>query len=97
MPKKKIGKHLQFYMDCMKLEARMPYLLSSYQGGLCSMAECNLISKKLFVLFSEDQESYSYWADGQTTKIHDCFDRRSQFTELRQTIVLFMAAINNEL
>lgn len=97
MPKKKIGKHLQFYLHCMCNGGVMPSTISIYQGGLCSMADNNLIDKKIFKLFSENQGKYSYWADDEIDCIIDCHQRRYLFTKLRQTIVLFMACLNGEL
>ena len=94
MPKKKIGKHLQFYIYCMRNDSQMPkrYCGDAY-GGLCNMVGLNLISKKLFNMFSYGQKERSFWACGERNP----FDKRYKFTPLRQTIVLFMAALNNEL
>lgn len=89
MAKKKIGKHLQFYMDCMRDRNRlMPC------HGLCRCALldyiCGDVLEKYFT--PEDfSDAISFWASG---KKGDC---EFIFTPLRQTIVLFMAAINNEL
>lgn len=86
MPKKKIGKHLQFYMDCISDEI-MP------QVGLCNCGWTGLIDGNLLLLFKpEDASVFDYWASG--IKHNPC---AFNFTELRQTIVLFMAALNNEL
>jgi hypothetical protein len=85
MPKKKTGKHLQFYMVCMK-DNRMP------RGGLCSCSWNGLIDEALLLLFKPEYAStFSYWAAGEV--VVDYY----KFTKLRQTIVLFMAAIKNEL
>lgn len=98
MTKRKVGKHLQFYMDCM-LTKQMP------NDGLCICTDdCGgVLSTELLEMFTpsfEDCEkldkegkSTSYWASGTSRKNND-FD---VFTELRQTIVLFMAAIADEL
>lgn len=69
--------------------------------GLCSMARRDQISKELLTLFiptEEDkkelrEEGYSavYWGGGDDGSLPYIF------TTLRQTIVLFMAAINGEL
>jgi hypothetical protein len=94
MPKKKTGEHLQFYMDCMNNGCQMPNdLYSMYKGGLCKMANIGYISNELLKLFSDGMSDYDYWAcsDGQP------YESRFNFNSLRQTIVLFMAAINNEL
>jgi hypothetical protein len=93
MAKKKIGKHLQFYMDCMKNECRMPYIKGKYYGGLCSIANRNVIDKSLFRLFAYSQNDFKYWASEDDRPYSDRF----VFTGLRQTIVLFMACLNNEL
>ncbi len=79
--------------------------------GLCSAANFDIIDRRILELFTpteEDMEQlveerqmpfgsnpdYSYWASGLTI---DHPRRVKGFTELRQTIILFMAAINNEL
>jgi len=85
MPKKKKGKHLQFYIDCINMD-EMP------KQGLCSCAWCGYIDEDLLILFKPEGASiWSYWAAGD-----DSYSYKS-FSPLRQTIVLFMAAINNEL
>jgi len=98
MPKKKTGKHLQFYMDCM-ITNQMP------NDGLCICTDdCGgVLSNYLLELFYPSYEecakldmegkSSAYWASGTKRHKND-FD---VFTELRQTIVLFMAAMNGEL
>jgi hypothetical protein len=90
---KKTGKHLKFYLDCMESDGTMPRRQGVIQGGLCSMVESNEIDKDLFKLFSEGQCKFDYWADDTDMS----FENRFIFSNLRQTIVLFMAAINNEL
>lgn len=94
MTKKKPGKHLQFYMDCINNDCTMP---SSFDcpnyGGLCNVVDMGLISYEIFKLFSEGQNPISFWATGNNRP----YDNRFTFTPLRQTIVLFMAAINDEL
>lgn len=97
MAKNKIGKHLQFYMDCMK-RGSMPC------AGLCGCADDKDISEKMFLLMEPTVEDYIrlnnrnmntvWWASGIRNRGKD---RISTFTPLRQTIVLFMAALNNEL
>lgn len=88
MPKKKTSKHLQFYMDCMH-KGRMPRV------GLCSCAVHEYIDESLLETFIPDNTlttAFSFWASGRQNK--NCF---YVFTPLRQTIVLLMAALNNEL
>lgn len=85
MVKKKLGKHLQFYMDCIH-KGRIP------RSGLCACSWHDLIDEELLMLFKPDGAStWSYWAAGKTVRFYE------EFTELRQTIVLFMACLNDEL
>ncbi len=87
MAKKKIGKHLQFYRDCMA-DGLMPYV------GLCRCGMYDIINNDLLndYFTPEDfMDAISFWASGE--KNDCCYN----FTPLRQTIVLFMAAINQEL
>lgn len=91
MPKKKPGKHLRFYMDCMET-GKMPYC------GLCICADEELISSSLlklldpsFELYNTTIHHYLFWASGSEKSM------AWQFTTLRQTIVLLMACLNNEL
>lgn len=93
MPKKKAGKHLLFYMYCMKNGGIMPVRSGLYKGGLCLMAESKDIDQNLLDMFAEGKSIYHYWADESS----DTCANRFIFNELRQTIVLLMAAINNEL
>jgi hypothetical protein len=82
---KKIGKHLQFYIDCNEAK-RMPY------DGLCGCAWRDLVDGDLVELFMPDHDYlWKYWAN------QDVIDRFNDFNSLRQTIVLFMATINGEL
>lgn len=99
-------KHLEFYKANIILEV-MPHL------GLCGAVKYGHIEKDLFELFhptksdyeeliAENQmktsESYDpglgYWASGLPNGNEN---RPHLFTDLRQTIVLFMAAIAGEL
>ena len=85
MVKKKSRKHLQFYIDCMR-NGKMPY------WGLCACSKNGLIDYYLLTDFRPATcIYYSYWASG------DRYDRCFKFTPLRQTIVLLMACLNNEL
>lgn len=84
MAKKQPGRHLRFYMDCIE-KKEMP------RCGLCSCAWSGYIDVELLNLFTPYNCSvFSYWAAGRVAN-------PDTFTQLRQTIVLFMAAINNEL
>lgn len=85
MAKKKAGKHLQFYSDCINMD-EMP------RSGLCGCAWGGYIDEELLFLFKPEYASmWSYWASGDNR-----YSKKS-FSPLRQTIVLFMAAINGEL
>lgn len=84
MPKKK--KHLRFYMDCLK-KGEMP------KAGLCACSWNDYICEESLILFKPDSVGiFSYWAS-EKGGYNECY----KFNKLRQTIVLFMAAINNEL
>ena len=96
--KKKTGKHLRFYIDCMNNGSMMPVVESDYRGGLCSISDAGLIDQKIFNLFSFGKSDFHFWATEDAREDSYLFsNRRNEFTELRQTIVLLMAAINNEL
>jgi hypothetical protein len=92
MAEVEIGKYLRFYIDCMQCNS-MP------KDGLC-----NSLADDLLVLFepteqdamelTEEGKSVVYWGSGCTKENPQ---RWYKFSTLRQTIVLFMAAINNEL
>ena len=88
MAKNKTGKHLKFYYE--NINAReMP------RPGLCSCATSHYIEEALLDKFMPDNSTetmYSYWASGR--KGASCYYK---FTTLRQTTVLFMAAIAREL
>lgn len=86
MSKKKVGKHLRFYMDYMK-KSEMP------RAGLCACSWNDYISEDLLMLFKPtDAGMFSYWAS-EKKGCDECY----KFTKLRQTIILFIAALNNEL
>lgn len=99
-----MGKHLDFYTQAMQGERMVT-------DGLCGAVGKKLIDKKIFgrftptgadleALLSEglipDYGLQSFWACG-IDKSENWIKRGYAFTPLRQTIVLFMAAINNEL
>lgn len=104
MPKKK--KHLQFYMDCMKTKELL-------RAGLCECSKNGDISIRLLELFRPTNEnlvtlfkegyipephSHTYWSsEVKVNKYYNVFEREYKFNPLRQTIVLFMAAIAGEL
>lgn len=85
MAKNKTGKHLQFYINCSKKQ-EMP------RAGLCCCAWGGYIKEEVLELFQPESASpFSYWARRSE------YESPFKFNILRQTIVLFMAAINNEL
>lgn len=91
---KKLGKHLQFYMDCMKADCMMPSEGTSViKGGLCRAADIGAISKESLKMFEYGNFPFHYWADEGPNH----YDNRFVFNSLRQTIVLFMACLNGEL
>jgi hypothetical protein len=95
-------KHLDYYKRCMLtgyLEGVHPQLPF---GGLCRAAASQVIDSKIFrelivpsykerEKLSKEGKSSSYWASGHVSA------RPCEFTPLRQTIVLLMAAIKGEL
>ncbi len=95
MTKTKKGKHLRFYINCM-INNEMPHT------GLCSCGDNRFIDSEMLhqyftpndeenELLNQQNVSRMYWgSDSENFKL-------SMFTTLRQTIVLFMAAIKNEL
>lgn len=91
-----MGKYLDFYKRCLKV-GRMP------NRGLCNCRAINKSDLKLFIPSYEDIPNIivceGYWAfDGEAFFGAFSFSERCfAFSELRQTIVLFMAAMNDEL
>jgi hypothetical protein len=101
MPKKTL-RHLNFYKKCFKT-------LDMPKPGLCRCADCGLICESTLKEFTPTDSDHDqnviegtmdlfhpngYWGAGLNIS-EDC--RGDSFTPLRQTIVLFMAAMNNEL
>jgi hypothetical protein len=93
---KKETPHLDFYHKC--LDDGLPY------GGLCACADHGLIDEYLFELFEPTDDdiiiinscNLSLWFWGAGLPFGDP-GNIGTFTPLRQTIILFMAALNNEL
>jgi hypothetical protein len=93
-----MGRHLDFYIKCMN-DGKLP------MEGLCSCYRY-IDYEMLEDLFSPDENDikglrekdmcYTYWASEAAS---DDFGEQCtrSFGPLRQTIVLFMAAINDEL
>lgn len=92
-------KHLDFYYECLE-KNRLPH------KGLCNCALTGLISPGLLIHFIPDSEelfslgmnglSQGWWAS-DVEFLGDTFTKEYGFSELRQNIVLLMAAMNNEL
>ena len=92
---KKPGKYLRFYYKCMS------------EGLLPSIGLCASLGKESVSIFDEDAIHPKwgrewYWGyDGERCFEDLASDEKSMyaraFTPFRQTIVLFLAAMNNEL
>lgn len=101
-------KHLLFYMQCMQT-GYLPNKSMECQTGLCGAAQSFQIDKDLLDLFEPTQqdfkqligenESNGWWGYEVpcSEESYNATDEKFAFTTLRQTIVLFMAAINDEL
>lgn len=103
---KKGGKHLKFYRDNvesgkMRRSPDSSYWIDTYPG-LCSASHWGKIDNNLLNKYFKPNEcekqklrkegkDYAYWGSDSKN------ERRGVFTPLRQTIVLFMAAIKGEL
>lgn len=88
-------KYLEYYKKAMKTGK----LLSKNPNGLCYEKGFN---KKKLALFEPEEIKNAYWASEITSSEYfDLPDGRerskSEFGPTRQTIVLFLAALNNEL
>lgn len=97
-----MGKHLEFYKQSAADSIMFYY-------GLCRAADEGVINKDIFELFKPTKGDIDVLV--QEKELLDCTRdgfwgagvpighaaRNRGFTPLRQTIVLFMAAINNEL
>lgn len=95
---KRDKKHLSFYKKCMS-DKTIPF------AGLCGCSTNRLLDRGLLdfmsptsidrVQLENEGLSRAFWGSG----LNNSSGNRLifEFTELRQTIVLFMAAINNEL
>lgn len=94
-----MGKHLDFYITCIE-RGKMP------TDGLCAAVTTRRIDMETFDLFIPTDDDFqqlnkegkctSYWA-GDLPDFDVSPETFTGFTPLRQTIVLFMAAINGEL
>lgn len=91
LAKKKPGKYLRFYERCMK-DAMLP------RNGLCG----SFRKSKFFKLIDPEYGlGETYWGIEQDVHVDQYSltwdDKWYAFSPLRQTIVLLMAAMNNEL
>lgn len=94
-------KYLPLYYECMET-GRLPLRDDLYDpNGLCCVGSVNQKSLKLFTPTSQDEKQLSleglcssWWASGLSV---DSSELGWSFTPLRQTIVLFLAAMNDEL
>lgn len=91
--KKKPGKYLKFYYKAIK-SGRMP------TDGLCRAFDltpegCYFTLPRHLGLFEPTMPGATYWGSGDETE--GTYEQYFTFTPLRQTIVLFCAAMNNEL
>lgn len=101
-----MGKHLDFYFTCMQT-GMLP------TTGLCHCASDGYIDAELFKMFEPTEEDLDrlynegiictreggYWGSGKKAfgNLDSPYERTHSFSALRQTIVLFMAVLNNEL
>jgi hypothetical protein len=101
--RRKLTPHLDFYNKCVQEEG-LPNKEKGFYAkywGLCECAEKRYIDKELLERFKprkkdlrkleEEGSNPIFWASGSSSA------ELGEFTSLRQTIVLFMAAVNGEL
>lgn len=88
-----MGKYLKFYEKCIGA-GRLPH------DGLCkSFGKVKKFQRFIptcddFDIMNQEDKSTGYWGSGVK---YNNIRKYCGFTPLRQTIVLFMAAMNNEL
>jgi hypothetical protein len=91
-------KYLELYHRWMKT-GRIEHYLGHKPNGLCNteISSCDLF--QLFVPEESTVDGNAYWASGISGDEYANNRERctAEFTPLRQNIVLFMAAMNNEL
>lgn len=93
---KKKPYYLKKYHEWMKRGA-LPQVSTYFNGGLCGAGlakNIELFRPEYEERNAEDSSMTSFWADGFDTQ---SYRRLRDFTPLRQTIVLFLAAMNDEL
>lgn len=95
---KKPGKYLKFYYECME-SGLIP------DEGLCNCENFINVSEFKEIFEPEELEkselrrsglSSLYWGSGLPV-FDDTFSKKRTFSELRQNMVLLLAAMNNEL
>jgi len=93
---------LDFYKECMKNGIMHRAVGAKTDGGLCSTVVGPTELFRLMVPTNingePDYDEIGYWGAGDDYEDWtDIYKRQWLFTPLRQTIVLFCAAMNNEL
>lgn len=83
-------KYLKFYEDCMTTGELPDY-------GLCNSIESYDGELMLFEPPSGLFSPYDYWGFGENPEHLSSYVVATKFTTLRQTIVLLLAAMNDEL
>lgn len=99
MERKKDTPYLDFYKKCMKDGERLPWWNKSDRcNGLCPAFWLYLHEELSVLKFYfeppdiQEDDLTIFWASGDPES-----PRWGEFTPLRQTIVLFLAAMNDEL
>lgn len=98
---KKKTPYLNFYYKCIE-KGEIPYRVAEKtSGGLCSIfgkrRVFKLITPHEGTTANNDSWYWGYSVDGDTSWQYHLGHKDTSFTELRQTLVLLMAALNNEL
>jgi hypothetical protein len=89
-----MGKYLDFYNKCAE-DQHCPFLCHQFTSEMYGLED-----DPLFTLFKPTaEELYDHVKDGYGRVAWGCMGHgiSYEFTDLRQNIVLFMAAMNNEL
>jgi len=89
-------KYLPLYYEWLE-KGEIPLKETSHlYGGLCSIFHTGKRRNKFLSLLAPDYDHDSYWGI-EFHEWHTIKNAETDFTPLRQTIVLFMAAMNGEL
>lgn len=91
---------LEFHMYAMMAGEKLPDCIGAwgkYKGGLCHIADSNFIPKLPKQILPKWYDSvrdthFAYWGSGSTRS-----GKCGVYTPLRQTLILFAAALKNEL